>query len=403
MRTTVVSLITMLLIYTPVVRGQSCYAALEEIQKEFYKDNPDKAYYLDTKQFLNNLNELKKINQSIFDNSTDNFFKFVLDSTNKKTKYDDLAFRWYLDSAISFLNYSKTFAKSKILSKLSIGSLPDTFVTASAIPVDSCYVIICNANLFTFINEFTKISLIASIRDSNGIKQLKPDEYNIAKAKLKKEYPLQKRLDSLVQYYAYQHSKPSQKPIEHFQRLSINLVKGCEYFTIAHECAHAILKHSGAESRKSQIWEQELNADLLGLKLYLEALQNSNSINDTDKVVMYSAPILFFSMLGLLEKEKFYKAKILGYYPNYSEAKANKEFDIAKKYIKTSGNAFTKVDKSLDSAKALNYYDYPPAYFREVEVAVRLVLAFPENELIELAVASARNIELLWQYSKPKK
>lgn len=376
--------------------AQTCYPALQKIQKQFYKKNVAKLQSLNTDKFLESVKEMEKVIGR--GSSTEKMLRFAMDPKNKKTKYDDLSFRWYLDTAVKFLSNSKTLRESKVLNHVVLGTIPENLVNAELRKDElPCYVIMCNPNLFTFINELTKVAIFSCLTKDD---QIELQDTAVTVTDLKARIDLQTRLDSLIRFYTKEQPLPVQKMIktEGIQWLEIMLVQGSEYYTFAHEYAHAILRHPTQGLLNADAWQQELNADRLAFRIYSEAIISNQNLDMKSKQIMLLAPTFYFSMLTMLENERYYDLQTVGYYPSYREMDIIKYVDQGMKYVKNEQDGFT-VKPELDSDAILKNFTYPPAFLRQTLVTLmEIMLDQTNNPYLEYVITFSRNLNLLYGF-----
>ncbi len=208
-----------------------------------------------------------------------------------------------------------------------IGTLNTQEVNACSILVPSGgYLVVLEDGLFTFMNLLAKV--VASAMPLEGMERIKKIEgteeiegieiiYSLRKEEIRKIIDFDKNI--LIRFqevlFAYiingnPNSSPQYLPSESIGILSDVIRDSAELFVIGHEYGHILKDHFNVGITKKMIgkenvdaisrnWEQEFEADKVGLQLMILSMQTKHK---TDLTMSYCGADFFFSCIDIVEK-----------------------------------------------------------------------------------------------------
>jgi len=304
------------------------------------------------------------------------------------------------------------------------GSLPTADINAYTYPATTVRdsVIAFNTQLFMFAYQMTKVTMpTISVSNDTRTKRVEVDlSLDGAKRSIERNGDLKTNFAmALLEFLLL--VDPSTEPLDQaYDAVLINFTEGMEMFAVAHEYGHVIKAHSIVRTKQMQLfseevtdtpasatvvlrsWQQELEADQVGLQLVIQALRHpADGDPVTNKRWLYSVygALFFFKCMDMIDNAKYIRDQGQAM-PLRSPAE--------EEYIRAVADGRVTADqhKKYDSLKL---EDHPPAWLR-LERVRKALDDYLKRESIDqetkdfsrIGMGLISNIDVLWESCLPR-
>lgn len=182
-------------------------------------------------------------------------------------------------------------------------------------PITHEKLIIFEGELLVFANQFCKLIASSLPFETTSTSVILSTDIEIFKDHLKKNASIQERFDELIYHTIYRGLPSKSKPYfidNSLFKVYFEFLNSFELFIVGHEYGHVLAGHLDGSCSMKKIasykfnlietnWNNEYEADSIGLRLLLNSLDNSNLAP-----YCYVGPELFFLLIDLLSRISSY-------------------------------------------------------------------------------------------------
>ena len=372
--------------------AQPCESYLNELQSDYYHKHPNRKFYLHR--------EVDRVALAdVIEEWNGSWLRLFFDESDFWKMYDSLGvdsfeskmFVYFKERCQLFFGDSTGYDTTFSLKNIPIGSLPNYSVQASTEVLEDCHVVLFNIDALIGASEFAKLLILAN-SDKNG--NIVFGEHKI-KLHGKNTACIENRLNRILTHFVDSTELPEPLLLDCQPLLLRDITYGSNFFFLAHEYSHIILRHDPENASRSKVWQQELDADLLGMKMYLAALIRETNSGIYNPNYMFAAPSAALGLLCMVENEIGLKKRSKSYSIDSFVVDEKKMFNAFQKLVKFEGDHYW-VSAELDSCILDEKFDYPPAKLRLAYLYILLELLYPQNKTLPFVKSGLKNLEMLW-------
>lgn len=408
------------------------YKYFEEIQCKAYGSDPGLMRFLAASQDLNQVLEsidetgrelatrkdLPGASREDESRETSEFIRLSLRNLRLPTCYENRYVYWMLTNYAQQIDDARRSLKLPLRGRPKIASLPTTEINAYTYPADGNRdsVVAFNTQLFMFAYQMTKVTLptigIDLAQGSVGVDRSRATALRaIATEKhLRLNFTM-----ALLEFLLL--VDPSTQPLApSYDPLVVTFTQGMELFAVAHEYGHVIKKHSsptmsirlGADSDTgrsagnrdvsvlARSWQQELEADAIGIRLLTEVLRKAALKSESDDLRwLYSlkGALFFFKSLDLVDRAKYVR--------DHDRPRPTPSLSEAA-FLRDVADCRATDDQRM-RFRSLTLGSHPPAWLRLERARVELDKALEDvkksaaaAEFSQIADGLIYNVDLIW-------
>ena len=413
------------------------YKYFEHVQYDAYMSNPEFQSLLvalrDKQQILQSLKETgseldKRDNPlsspDIASPQTDAYIEKQLRDLKLPTCYENPFTFWILRQYAQRVDAARQDLHLLLPSQVNLATMPTTDINAYTYPAqgDLGSVIAFNTQLFMFDYQMTKVTLptIAIANEESSHRVAVDHSLRQAIAAIESQPDIRTNFAMAILEFLLLTPPTTQPLVVSYDPLVITFTQGMEMFAVGHEYGHVIRKHTspvinmrlGADDDRSaakytvpvlaRSWQQELEADQIGVSLLTEALRKDAKKRPEDElrwVYSLKGALFFFECLDIIDKAKSVRdTGELPHVPTFEERVLLRNFADGKSTAEENAKY-----------KDLTKTTHPPAWLRleRVQAAIDAQLSSDPPSQSSAAFADIGdgildNVELLWSLASPK-